>query len=73
MGAGNHITSLPVFSSLPHCLAAGDALCARRGEASVAGPAQGHRHSAQKSRGESELEQPRSGHLLILADAVLEN
>lgn len=60
MGAENHITSL---SSLSRRLAAGDELGARRGAASGSGPAQGHRRSAQKGGGESELEQPRSEHL----------
>lgn len=58
MGAENHITSF----SLSHRLAAGDALDARRGASSGSGPAQGHRCSAEKGRGEPELEQPRSGH-----------
>lgn len=54
-----------LLSSLSHCLAAGYALCARRGASSGSGPAQRHWRSAPKGRGQPELEQPRSGCLLI--------
>lgn len=47
------------------CLAVGGALCAWCGTSSDSGPAQRHQRSAQKGRGQSELEQPRSAHLLI--------
>ena len=60
MGAENHIASF----SVSHRLAAGDAVDAGRGAASGSGPAQGHRRSAEKGRGESELEQPRLVHQL---------